>query len=248
MASITANSVQIEIPVYDYSAKNLLVRSFSKPRGTSFGAEPKRGIVDALGEVSLTLQDGDRLGIIGKNGSGKTTLLRLFSGIYQPTRGNIEVDGLVTSLLDMTFGIEPELTGRESVILRAQLLGIPRKKVIEKLQDIKEFSGLEGFFELPTRTYSSGMFLRLAFSVSTLLSPEILIMDEWLSVGDEDFRNKAEAKLRQMVNETKILIIASHSRELIENSCNKAIWLESGRIKLEGTPAQVCDAYFLGKV
>lgn len=248
MASISADSVQIRIPVYDYSARKLIVRSLSRGASVQEGASRKQNFVEALSNISLSLGDGDRLGIVGNNGSGKTTLLRLLSGIYQPTHGLIVVSGRVTSLLDMTFGIEPDLTGRESVILRAQLLGVPRRTIVDKLDEIQDFSGLKEFFDLPTRTYSSGMFLRLAFSVSTILSPEILIMDEWLSVGDEDFRGKAELKLKQMVSETSILIVASHSRSLIEESCNKAIWLESGRVKLAGTPQAVCSAYFASPI
>lgn len=242
MAELQLINVSVDIPVYDYSARKLL-KSF-RNRRIDRVVHDKQRLVSALRDISIDLKHGDRLGIVGPNGAGKTTLLRVLSGVYSPTSGQILSSGKVSSLLDITFGIEPDLTGRESIYLRAGILGLSRKQVVGRVDEIVEFSGLGEFIDMPTRTYSSGMFVRLAFSIATILNPEILIMDEWLSVGDEGFKAKAEQRLQQLVSSTSILILASHSRHLIERSCNKILWLESGEVRMFGLPDQVCEAYF----
>lgn len=244
MAGIELSRASVSIPVYDYSARKLL-----RARWSHLGARGNRSRVRhvaALQNLSMTLRDGDRLGIVGKNGSGKTTLLRMLSGVYSPTGGKITTSGKIVSLLDISFGIEPDLTGRESIDLRASILGTPRSQITGIKDEIIEFSGLGEFIDMPTRTYSSGMLLRLAFSIVTSVSPEILIMDEWLSVGDQDFQTKAEERLRSLVASTRIVVVASHSRSLIESTCNRALFLEDGQGKLFGSPESVCSAYFDG--
>jgi len=144
----------------------------------------------------------------------------------------------------VSLGIDHEATGRENIFLRGALLGLSKKEVVSKLDKIIEFSELGEFIDMPVRTYSSGMHLRLAFSVSTVIRPEILLMDEWLSVGDEAFKHKAQARLAELVQATKILVIASHSKELIMMTCNRVLWLEHGSIKMDGAPDVVCEAYF----
>lgn len=244
MAQIELSKVSVSIPVYDYSSRKL----FKSIRNRSVDKKivGKQQRVDALQDISFRLEDGDRLGIVGNNGSGKTTLLRLLSGVYSPTEGTLTSTGKVSSLLDISFGIERDLTGRESILLRTSLLGLSRKKVIRKLDEIISFSGLGEFIDMPTRTYSSGMFVRLAFSIATVLEPEILIMDEWLSVGDSSFRSKAQERLQSLVNSTSIVVIASHSRDLIERACDRVLLLKAGRIELDGPPREVCSAYFDG--
>lgn len=242
MASIQLKNASIRIPVFDYSARKLLnsrlfqFRSPRRMRSTQY--------VTALDSVSLSLGSGDRIGIIGPNGAGKTTLLRLLAGVYQPTSGFVAIDGRVNSLLDISFGIEPDLSGRESIRLRGMILGLTRKEISLKEDEIVEFSELGRFIEMPTRTYSSGMFVRLAFSIATVLQPEILVMDEWLSVGDQAFREKAEKRLAEIVQETEILVLASHSRELIESACNIALWIQNGQVMANGLPSEVCGLYF----
>jgi lipopolysaccharide transport system ATP-binding protein len=147
-------------------------------------------------------------------------------------------------LIDISLGINPEATGRENVFVRGRLLGLTKKEIAERYEEIIDFAELGDFMEMPVRTYSSGMHLRLAFAVSTVVRPEILLMDEWLSVGDENFKHKAESRLTEMVDATKILVIASHSRELIEKVCNRVIWLEHGQVKMDGPVAEVLPAYF----
>lgn len=238
MTFLELTGVHVEIPIYDYSARRLTKTLFNRQGNV------EKSVVPALRDISLRLCEGDRLGIVGPNGAGKTSLLRLLAGIYAPTKGVIRREGKITSLLDVSFGIEPDFTGRESILLRGAILGIPRKEIVERMSEITEFSGLGEFIDLPTRTYSSGMFLRLAFSISIMLSPEILIMDEWLSVGDAEFQKRAGEKLLEIVGGTPIMVIASHSRELIQSNCNRAIWIENGAVRGEGSPEEICGLYF----
>jgi lipopolysaccharide transport system ATP-binding protein len=198
----------------------------------------------ALSDVTLAINSGERVGIVGSNGAGKSTLLRALSGIYEPTSGSISIYGGVVSLIDIALGIDHEATGLENIYLRGAFLGLSKEQVRGRLDEIISFSELEDFLDMPVRTYSTGMQMRLGFSVATVLSPDILIMDEWLSVGDEKFRKKAEIKLNELVDQSKILILASHSRHLLETTCSRAIWLEKGRVKMDATVGAVCSAYF----
>jgi lipopolysaccharide transport system ATP-binding protein len=182
--------------------------------------------------------------LLGHNGAGKSTLLRALGRVYAPSKGEAQITGEVGSLIDISLGINPEATGRENVFIRGQLLGLTKQQIATKYQEIVDFAELGDFMEMPVRTYSSGMHLRLAFAVSTVVRPEILLMDEWLSVGDADFQQKAEQRLRSLVSETKILAIATHSRALVEAVCNRAIWLEHGQLKMDGPIAEVVSAYF----
>ncbi|GAB1581335.1 ABC transporter ATP-binding protein [Phyllobacterium phragmitis] len=192
----------------------------------------------------MTFTDGDRIGLIGHNGSGKTTLLRVLSGIYAPTHGRAVINGNCVSLININLGIDPDATGRENIRLRSAMMGMHPKEIAENFEQIAEFSGLGEFLDVPFRTYSSGMQLRLAFATSTAVRPEILIMDEWLSTGDEDFKERANRRMRDLVDTTKILVLASHSRKLLEENCNRVIWLEHGRLKMDGAPSDVLPAYF----
>jgi lipopolysaccharide transport system ATP-binding protein len=187
---------------------------------------------------------GDRLGIVGHNGSGKSTLLRLLSGIYEPSTGSIERSGSIASLVDISLGINGENTGRENIFLRGKLMGLSKKEIDAKIDEIIDFSELGDYINLPVRIYSSGMLLRLAFSVSTSITADILIMDEWLSVGDGAFADRASARLSGLVDESEILIIASHDRDLIEKTCNKVVWLEHGHIKKIGATREITTEYF----
>lgn len=197
----------------------------------------------ALEDVSLVLNDGDRLAIIGSNGSGKTTLLRVLAGVYQPTNGKLAIEGSIGSLIEINLGIDMESTGRESMFVRAALMGMSRKEASSIVEVVREFSELGDFFDLPVRLYSSGMQFRLAFAISSLISRDILLMDEWLSVGDEAFREKSERKLESLVSSSKILVIATHSLELTKRLCNRVIWLEGGKVVEDGSPREVIDKY-----
>ena len=201
-------------------------------------------VVRALSDVSLELQDGDRLGLVGHNGAGKSTLLRVLSGVFVPTSGTALIEGSVGSLIDVSLGVNPEASGKENIFLRGALLGLSKAEVRAKFDEIVDFSELGEFIEMPMRTYSSGMQLRLAFAVSTIVRPEILIMDEWLSVGDEGFKAKASERLTTVVDAAKILVLASHARELLEKVTNKVLWLEHGEVKMFGPSREVLNAYF----
>ncbi|QOD64141.1 ABC transporter ATP-binding protein [Brucella anthropi] len=245
MSVIKLQNVSVEFPIYNSSSRSLKNRVLSIATGGKIERRTDRlVIVRGLDNVSLTLRDGDRVGLIGHNGSGKTTLLRVLSGIYTPTHGSAVIDGHCVSLININLGIDPDATGRENIRLRSAMMGMPPEEIAEKFDQIADFSGLGEFLDVPFRTYSSGMQLRLAFATSTAVRPEILIMDEWLSTGDEDFKDRANSRMRDLVDSTKILVLASHSKELMEKNCNRVIWLEHGRVKMDGTPAEILPAYF----
>lgn len=245
MAHVHFDHVGVAIPVFNAKGRSLKTQLMQMATGGTLGATGDgHVVVHALRDVSLVLDDGDRLGVVGHNGAGKSTLLRVLQGVYTPTSGSVTLQGHVASLIDVSLGIDEEATGRENVYLRGALLGLAKREVDALLDDIIDFSELGEFIDMPVRTYSSGMHMRLAFSVSTVVRPEILLMDEWLSVGDDAFQQKAEARLADMVEATSILVMASHSRELIQRTCNRVLWLEHGSIRMVGTPDEVCDAYF----
>jgi len=245
MASIEFNDVAVDFPIYNTSGRSLKKRLISAATGGQIGADPLgRVVVRALEGLSFTLRDGDRVGLLGHNGAGKSTLLRLLSGVYMPSHGSARIEGEIGSLIDISLGIDPEATGRENIYLRGALLGMGKAELKDRMEEIVAFSELGDFIDMPLRTYSSGMHLRLAFAVSTTVRPEILLMDEWLSVGDQGFKHKAEERMRELVQATNILVIASHSRDLVLETCNRAIWLEHGKIRMDGPAEEVADAYF----
>ena len=244
MAHIVFDHVCVDFPIYNAknrSLKNTVMQAATGGK-VSFGAEGT--IIRSLDDVSFTLKDGDRVGLVGHNGAGKSTLLRALSRVYEPTSGYAQIEGDIGSLVDISLGIDAEATGRENIFIRGALLGLRRKEIENRFDEIVAFSELGSFVDMPVRTYSSGMHLRLAFAVATIIRPEILLMDEWLSVGDASFNAKAESRLTELVQSSRILVIASHSRELIEKTCNRALWFEHGRLKMDGTPQEVCRAYW----
>jgi ABC-type polysaccharide/polyol phosphate transport system ATPase subunit len=244
MARIDLNSVFVDFPVYNVNA-----RSFKKhflrlaTGGTVMEDANKRVIVSALRDVTLSLTCGDHVGLIGHNGSGKSTLLRLLAGIYEPSQGDIHIQGHVSALLDIMQGIETEFTGHENITMRGILLGLSRKEINNKIEEISEFTGLGDYLSLPTRTYSSGMLMRLAFAVSTAINPEILLLDEVFHVGDGSFMEKAQHKLTNMLNQSSIVIMANHSDETIKKFCNKAILLDGGTVKFFGPTEEAFSLY-----
>ena len=184
--------------------------------------------LSALQDVNLRLGPGDRLGLIGSNGSGKTTLLRCLAGAYAPDRGMVEVDGRVASLLDLQMGIDPSATGLENIRLRGLVAGLTPKEIAAKTDEIADFSGLGPFLAMPMKTYSSGMQARLAFATATSVDAEVLLMDEWIAVGDADFRKQAQERLTSMLERAHILVIASHDPSLIRSICNKVMRMDHG--------------------
>ncbi|MBV2187594.1 MAG: ABC transporter ATP-binding protein [Rhizobium sp.] len=192
-----------------------------------------RVVVRALDNLNFKFDEGDRVGLIGHNGSGKTTLLQVLAGIYEPASGILEVKGHVTSMLGITLGMDAEVTGLENIYLRGRLMGLPRAKVDAIVDDVADFAGIGDYLDLPLRTYSSGMAMRLAFSVATSVDADIILMDEWLSVGDADFVEKAKSRLTQMMERARLVVIASHNHALIKDQCNKVIELQHGKIVSE---------------
>ncbi|MEO1198855.1 MAG: ABC transporter ATP-binding protein [Pseudomonadota bacterium] len=235
---IVLRDMTIDYPIYSSQGRSLKKRIFSTATGGQIGRDASdRVIVRGLDGVTLTIEAGERVGLIGNNGSGKTTLLRALCGVYAPSRGTANITGRATSLIDLSLGIQDEATGYENIRLRGLMMGLTRAQIDKLAPSIEEFTELGPYLAVPVRTYSSGMRLRLAFAVSTAISPEILLMDEWLSVGDADFRARAETRLRDVVDRSGILVIASHNLKLIDSLCTSAIWLENGRVKADG-PAQ----------
>ncbi len=197
----------------------------------------------ALRNINLKVNSGEVLGIVGRNGSGKSTLLKLITKVITPTEGTIEIRGKLSSLIEVGAGFHQELTGRENVYFNGAILGMKKEEIDEKLQDIHEFSGIGSFFDTPVKHYSSGMYVRLAFSVAVHVDPEILIIDEVLAVGDYEFRKKSEAKIRSFLDEGKTVLLVSHSGATIKQLCSRAIMLEKGKIVADGKPAYIIKTY-----
>ena len=247
MAKITLKQASVVLPIFNSSSRSITNTLVSAATGGVLTAQKGGHIsIEALKNLDLEIVSGDRIGIVGHNGSGKSTLLRLLSGIYEPSSGEIDRTGSISSLVDISLGINPESTGRENIFLRGKLMGLSRKEIEEKIDEIIEFSELGDYINLPVRIYSSGMLLRLAFAVSTSITADILIMDEWLSVGDGSFAERASKRLKELVDNSEILVVASHTRSLIEETCNKVVWLEHGVIRKIGPVAELVPEYFGG--
>jgi lipopolysaccharide transport system ATP-binding protein len=199
--------------------------------------------IRALKSITLEINSGERVGLVGSNGSGKTTLLKLVSGIYPPRAGRVVVEGRLSPLLDLAIGFDPESSGRENIDLRLMFLGYSRAEIEDRRGGIIDFAQLGQFIDQPVKTYSSGMFLRLAFAVSTCIEPEILILDEFLSAGDLSFIRRAEARMDELMSAGKIVLIASHAVDAISARCTRAIWLRQGEVALDGDAAEVVKEY-----
>ena len=245
MGHILLNNVSVDIPIFNSQGRSLKKTIMGMATGGRIGlTESGRTVVRSLDHLNLEIKSHERVGLIGHNGAGKSTLLRVLSSVYEPTEGVAKITGSIGSLIDISLGIDLETTGLENIYLRSALLGIPKKNVDKELNSLVEFTELGDFINMPVRTYSTGMHMRLAFAVSTMISPDILLMDEWLSVGDQSFQEKAENRLNRLIERTNILVIATHSRRLIERCCTRVLWLEHGRLKMDGSPEQVCPLYF----
>lgn len=230
-ALIDARGVTVEFPIYENSHRSLKKKVLNLSTGGKIGSDAgKHPVVRALDQINFTFQHGERVGLTGHNGSGKTTLLRVLSGVYAPVHGALNVRGKIASLLDVSMGLDPDATGFENIYLRGIMDGLKPSVIRAKVDDIAEFTELGEYLNLPVRTYSSGMMLRLAFAISTSVEADILIMDEWLSVGDAQFSAKAADRLERLVSKAGILVIASHDPKLIERVCTRCIHLEHGKL------------------
>lgn len=208
-----------------------------------FWNRSKKEVREILNDINLEIKKGEVVGLIGVNGSGKSTLLKLMTKIIYPNKGKIETYGKLTSLLELGAGFHPDFSGRENIYFNASIFGLTRKEIDKRLDQIIEFSELEGFIDNPVRTYSSGMYMRLAFSVAINVDAEILLVDEILSVGDQHFQEKCFQKIEQLKEEGKTIVIVTHSMDSILRFCTRAVWLHQGRLKMDGDVKKITDAY-----
>jgi len=226
MPSIKLQNVSVQFPIYSLHRRSLKNTLVGKITGGEIGRDVSNHVaVNALQSLTLELKEGDRLGVMGPNGAGKSTLLRVIAGIYEPTSGSIEVKGRIASLIDISLGMESEASGFENIRMRGVMMGLSLKQIKSLEEEIAEFTELGPYLNMPIRSYSTGMHMRLGFAVSTAVPADILLMDEWLSVGDAAFKIKAEKRLEDYVKKSSILVIASHSEQTIKKLTNKTLIL-----------------------
>lgn len=231
MPSISLVDCSLRLPIYGTINRSLKGNVMAAATGGRIAAASKHvRVVQALTDVSLEIAEGDRVGIMGHNGAGKTSLLRMLAGIYEPTSGHIRIDGRVSSFINLGMGMDPEATGAENILLCGLMFGLGIDDVQRLTPEIAEFSGLGDFLHVPVRTYSSGMNMRLVFSIVTSVDAEILLMDEWLNVGDADFIKRATQRLRRLIDSASILVLASHNENMVKNLCNVVVRMEHGQV------------------
>jgi ABC-2 type transport system ATP-binding protein len=240
--SIVTKDACVDFPIFDAKSRSLK-KTVMGMVGGNITTETKVPVIEALSHIDLTLEHGARVGLVGHNGAGKSTLLRLLSGIYEPTRGFAEVRGRVAPVFDLGVGMDPEISGLENIIVRGLFLGMTRKQMEQRIDDIAEFTELGDFLRMPLRTYSTGMRIRLALGVVTSIDPEILILDEGIGAVDAAFLDKSKKRLSELVDRAGLLVFASHSDEFLRELCDTAIWMEHGRIRQHGPIEEVLAAY-----
>jgi homopolymeric O-antigen transport system ATP-binding protein len=236
--------VSVEFPIYQASSRSLKKLLLASSTRGNLGRDARDRVnVRALSNVSLEIGNGERLAVIGLNGAGKTTLLKVFAGVYEPTHGRFTSSGRVSSLLDIQVGLNVDATGRENIVLRGMYMGIHPQEMRRRATEVAEFTELGEYLDMPVRTYSAGMMIRLAFAASTCIPPDILIMDEWLAAGDAQFLEKAQRRVEEFVRTSSILVLASHSLELVEQWCNRGLLLHQGRTVAIGPIDEVIAIY-----
>jgi ABC-type polysaccharide/polyol phosphate transport system ATPase subunit len=244
MAFIELRGATLDLPIYDVRGRSLKKTVLRMGRRNTI-AEDNDGVVvvRALDNVDARFESGDRIGLIGHNGAGKSTLLRTMAGIYSPTHGSVVSEGKVVPLLDISLGMDENSTGMQNIRLRGLLLGMSDKEIRAKQKEIADFCELGDYLDLPLRTYSSGMRVRLAFAVSTAVDAEILLLDEVMGVGDASFMHKAKDRLEDLHSRAEIVVLAMHANSEIRRVCNKALWMERGRVRAFGAVEEVVSAY-----
>jgi ABC-type polysaccharide/polyol phosphate transport system ATPase subunit len=258
MLSIVAEDVHIEFPIYDHTMRSLkhalglrpLAKSINRltAGNLNVGGQIGRGetgrvVIKALDGISFELREGDRVGLLGHNGSGKTTLLRAMAGIYEPVSGAMRINGRTFPLFDVQLGMDPDATGVENIWMRGKLLGLNAQQINDAVDDIADFTELGEYLYMPMRTYSTGMMLRLAFAISTAITPEILILDEMIGTGDAAFIARADARLKGFLARAGILVIASHAMPILRQWCNQGMLLEHGKLVASGPLEDVIARY-----
>lgn len=244
MASIALEDVGVHFLMAQAKSQQLVASLKALDLGGVFKQAHGKTGVTALENITLSLKDGDKLAVIGHNGAGKTTLLRVLSTILPPTSGRVRIVGSISALMSIHLGLDPLATGNENIKYRSRFMGHGEQEIEARFQEIADFTELGDYLNLPLKTYSSGMKLRLAFAIATAFQPEVLILDEWLSAGDANFRNKAAERLDSLIQATGVVVIASHNNDLLARVCNRGVVLQHGRIVFEGS---VQDAIENGK-
>lgn len=242
MISIDVRNAYVDFPIFDAKTRSLKKRVLGKVGG-KIGTESRVPIIEALHDINLSLKSGDRVALVGHNGAGKSTLLRLLSGIYEPTRGSARVRGRVAPVFDLGVGMDQEISGYENILIRGLYLGMSRKEMEKRIDDIADFTELGDYLSMPLRTYSTGMRVRLALGVVTSIDPEILLLDEGIGAVDAAFLNKARDRLVDLVNRSGLLVFASHQDDLLLELCTSAIWMDEGHMKMKGSLREVLTAY-----
>jgi len=242
MVSIDVWNASVDFPIFDAKTRSLKKAVLGKVGG-KIGTDQKAPIIEALHDITLSLHEGDRVGLVGHNGAGKSTLLRMLAGIYEPTRGTANIVGKVAPVFDMGVGMDPEISGLENIIIRGLFLGMTRKQMEKRIDEITEFTELGDYIQMPLRTYSTGMRVRLALGVVTSINPEILLLDEGIGAVDAEFMKKARTRLQKLVERSGILVFASHSNEFLAQLCKTAMWVDHGTIKMTGGIEDVVRAY-----
>ena len=244
LSFLRLRNVCVDFPIYQGSSRSLKRALLATSTHGNLARDALDRInVRALSDVSVDIVSGDRVGLIGLNGAGKTTLLKVLAGVYEPSQGRFISSGNVSSLLDIQVGLNPDATGRENIVLRGMYMGIHPQEMRARVDEVAEFTELGHYIDMPVRTYSAGMMVRLAFSISTCIPPDILIMDEWLTAGDAQFLDKAQRRVEEFVRGSSILVLASHSTQLVEQWCNRAILLHQGGLMTIGPVKEVVAAY-----
>jgi ABC-type polysaccharide/polyol phosphate transport system ATPase subunit len=246
VASISLTEVTVEFPIFDATSRSLRHSLLKRSSGGTIvqgGRARRRVLVRALEKVSLNLVRGDRVALIGSNGSGKTTLLRVLAGVFEPSAGTVSIEGRISPLLSADPGIDPDETGYEYILLHGLLMGMTRREINALVPEIANFTELGDFLAMPVRTYSAGMQVRLAFAMLTATEPDIVLLDEGIGAADAHFSEKARERLQELIGRSSILVLASHQPELLHGACNKALWLDGGRIQQFGPLEQVLDGY-----
>ncbi|MDT5192406.1 MAG: lipopolysaccharide transport system ATP-binding protein [Mycobacterium sp.] len=240
---VSTRNAWVEFPIFDAKSRSLKKAFLGKAGGTIGRNTSNVVVIEALRDITLSLNTGDRVGLVGHNGAGKSTLLRLLSGIYEPTRGSATVTGRVAPVFDLGVGMDPEISGFENIIIRGMFLGQTRKQMAAKVDEIADFTELGDYLSMPLRTYSTGMRVRLAMGVVTSIDPEILLLDEGIGAVDAEFMKKARTRLQDLVARSGILVFASHSNEFLAQLCKTAMWIDHGTIKMAGGIEDVVRAY-----
>lgn len=244
MSEIILENLYLSYPVYGADTRSLKRSLFCIATG-GVVAKNSRGplIIEALSNISLHLKKGDKLGLIGHNGAGKSTLLKVMAGLYEPQQGNIRISGTTSTLLNISAGFNDYSTGYENIKMFCLLRGYNKKKQQKITEDVVAFSELGDYLAMPLKAYSTGMRVRLAFALSTTVVPDILLIDEVMGAGDANFMRKAQNRINKLISNSNILVLASHSNEIIKEFCNKVLWLDHGKIKAFGTTEEVIQEY-----